>query len=84
MSWLFPSGDQSIGASASAAVLPMNLQGGFSLGLTALISLQAQRCSAFLTAMERSTSGFAVISQADFLTQFCCVSATEITTIMPQ
>ena len=39
MSQLFPSGDQSIGASVSASVLPMNIQGGFSLGLTGLISL---------------------------------------------
>ena len=37
MSWLFPSGDQSIGASASAWVLPMNIQGWFPLGLTDLI-----------------------------------------------
>ena len=34
-----PIGDQSIGASVSASVLPMNIQGGFSLGLTGLISL---------------------------------------------
>ena len=38
MSWLFASGGQSIGASAS--VLPMNIQGSFSLGLTGLTSLQ--------------------------------------------
>ena len=37
VSWHFPSGSQSIGASAS--VLPMNIQGWFPLGLTALISL---------------------------------------------
>ena len=37
MSQLFASGSQNIGASAS--VLPMNIQGGFSLGLTDLISL---------------------------------------------
>ena len=41
MSWLFPSGDQSIGASASASVLPMNSQGWFPLGLIDLISLQS-------------------------------------------
>ena len=29
MSWLFTSGNQSIGASASASVLPMNIQGWF-------------------------------------------------------
>ena len=38
MSWLFTSGDQSIGASASASVLPMNIQGWFLLGLIGLIS----------------------------------------------
>ena len=39
MQWLFASGGQSIGASASASVLPMNVQGWFPLGLTCLISL---------------------------------------------
>ena len=34
MSWLFPSGGQSIGASASASVFAMNIQGWFPLGLT--------------------------------------------------
>ena len=37
MSWLFTSGRQSIGASASASVFPMNIQGWFPLGLTDLI-----------------------------------------------
>ena len=36
----FASGSQSIGVSASASVLPMNIQDWFSLGLTGLISLQ--------------------------------------------
>ena len=39
MSRLFASGDQSIAASASASVLPVNIQGWFPLGLTGLISL---------------------------------------------
>ena len=39
MSWLFVSGDQGIGASTSASVLPMNIQGWFPLGWTTLISL---------------------------------------------
>ena len=39
MSQLFPSGGQSIGASTSASVLPVNIQGWFSLGLSSLISL---------------------------------------------
>ena len=40
MSQFFASGDQSIGVSASASVLPMNIQGWFPLELTGLISLQ--------------------------------------------
>ena len=43
ISWLFPSGDQSIGA--SVLVLPMNIQGRFPLGLTSLISLQSKGLS---------------------------------------
>ena len=39
MSQLFASGGQSTGASASASVLPMNIQGWFPLWLTGLISL---------------------------------------------
>ena len=42
MSRLFASGGQRIGASASASVLPMNIQGWFPLGLTSLISLQSK------------------------------------------
>ena len=40
MRQLFASGGQRIGASASASVLPMNIQGWFPLGLTGLISQQ--------------------------------------------
>ena len=39
MNHFFASGDQSIGASASASVLPINIQCWFPLGLTCLISL---------------------------------------------
>ena len=45
MSQLFVSGGQSIGVSASASVLPMNIQGWFSLGLTGLISLLSKGLS---------------------------------------
>ena len=45
MSQLFASGGQSIGASASTSVLPMNIQGWFPLGLTGLISLQSKGLS---------------------------------------
>ena len=42
MSQLFISAGKSIGASASASVLPMNIQGWFPLGLTSLTSLQSK------------------------------------------
>ena len=45
MSQFFTSGGQSIGASASASVLPMNIQDWFHLGWTGLISLQSKELS---------------------------------------
>ena len=45
MSRLFTSGGQSIGASASASVLPMNIQDWFPLGWTGLTYLQSKRLS---------------------------------------
>ena len=48
MSELFTSGGQSTGASASASVLPMNIQGSFPLGLTGLISLLSKGLKSLL------------------------------------
>ena len=45
MSQFFASGDQSIGVSASASVLPMNIQDWFPLGWTSWISLQSKGLS---------------------------------------
>ena len=45
MSQFFTSGGQSIGVSASASVLPMNIQGWFPLGLTGLIPLLSKGLS---------------------------------------
>ena len=45
MSQFFISGGQSIGASPSASVLPMNIQDWFPLQLTGLISLQSKGLS---------------------------------------
>ena len=45
MSQFFSSGGWSIGASASASVLPMNIQDWFPLGLTGLISLLSKGLS---------------------------------------
>ena len=52
MSWLFASGGQSIEASTSASVLPMNIQGWFPFGLTDLISLQSKGLSRVSTASQ--------------------------------
>ena len=43
MSQFFTSGGQSIGVSASASVLPVNIQSWFPLGLTGWISLQSKK-----------------------------------------
>ena len=48
MSQLFASGGQRIGASASAPVLPMNIQNWFPLGLNGLISLLSKGLSSLL------------------------------------
>ena len=45
MSWLFASGSHSTGTSASASVLPKNIQGWFPFGLTSLISLLSKGIS---------------------------------------
>ena len=45
MSWLFASGAQSIGASASVSVLPVNTQGWFTLRWIGLISLLSEGLS---------------------------------------
>ena len=45
ISWLCTSGGQSIGASVSASVLPMNIQGWFPLELSGLVSLLSKGLS---------------------------------------
>ena len=63
MNQLIPSGDQNIRASASASVLPMNIQGWFSLGLTSLISLQSKRLSrVFSSTTEFESINFSTLS----------------------
>ena len=48
MNQFFASGSQSIGVSASASVLPMNIQDWFPLGLTGWISLKSKWLSSLL------------------------------------
>ena len=49
MCWLFVSGGQCIGASASASVLTVTSQGWFPLGMTGLISLKSKGLSRVLS-----------------------------------
>ena len=53
MSQQFTSGGQSIGAPATASVLPMNIQGWFPLGWTGLISLQSKGLSRANTRVQK-------------------------------
>ena len=62
MSQLFTSGGQSIGASASASVLPMNIQDWFLLGWTGLISLQSKRLSRVFSNITVQKHQFSVLS----------------------
>ena len=73
MSQLFTSGGQTIGVSASASVLPMNIQGWFLLGLIDLLAFQlslvAQSCLTVCDPMDYSTSGFPVLHHLPELVQ---------------
>ena len=60
VSWLFTSDGQSIGASASASVFPMNTQGWFSLGCTAFFFLTLQYCIGFAIYQNESATGIHV------------------------
>ena len=73
MSQLFESGGQSIGASASASVLPMNIQDWSPLGWTGLISLLSKGCS-------RVFSNTTVQKHQFFGTQLCLWSNSPIHT----
>ena len=73
MNWVFASVGQSIGASASTSVLPMNVQGWFSLGLIGSISLLSKGLSRVFT----STTVWRNIDSSA-LSVFYCASLTYI------
>ena len=69
MRQFFPSGGQSIRISASASVLPMNIQDWFPLGLTGLISLQSKGLSRVFsntTVQKHQFFGAQLSSQSNF------------------
>ena len=64
MSRFFASGGQNIGISATASVLPVNIQGWFPLGLTYLISLQSKglpRVFSSTTIWKRQSSALSLL-----------------------
>ena len=67
MSQLFASGDQSIGALASASVLPMNIQDWFSLGLTGFYLLVVQRTLKSL--LQHHSSKASILRRSFFIVQ---------------
>ena len=74
-SQLFTSGDQSIVASASASVLPMNIQDWFPLDLTGLVSFQSKGLS-------RVFSNTTVQKLQFFSTQSSLWSTSHICTLL--
>ena len=66
MSWLFTSRGRSIGASSSAAVLPMNIQGWFPLGLNGLISLPRKSSKELTRVLSRHHSWKASVQCSAF------------------
>ena len=74
VNWLFSSDDQNTGASTSASVIPMNIQGRFPLGLTGLISLLSKRLSGVFssTAVGRHQFFGVLSSLGSTTTQWSC------------
>ena len=64
VNWLFTSGGQSTGASASASILSMNIQGLFPLGLTGLMSLLSKGLSKSL--LQHHTSKASILQCSAF------------------
>ena len=70
MSWLFASGGQSIGISASASVLPMNIQDWFPLGWTGWISLQSKGLSRVFSNITVQKHQFFQLDISSYVGQF--------------
>ena len=66
VSQFFASGGQSIGASASASVLPMIIQDCFPLGLLGLISLQSKGLSRVFSLLQHHSSKASILQCSAF------------------
>ena len=67
----FASGDQSIGALASASILPTNTQDWFPLGLTSLISLQSKGLSSIFSSTIPKHQFFDILPSLWFISHIC-------------
>ena len=76
---LYASRSQSIGASASASVLPMNIQGWFPLGWTGWISLQSNLVLLLNETNRVRKSGQRAISERPATPSSHCSSRTHLT-----
>ena len=85
MSWLFTWGSHNTGASASASVLPMNIQGWFPLGLTGVILLQSRRLSRVFsnTTVRKCSAFFMVQLSHPYMTTGKTIALTRQTFVMP-
>ena len=80
MSWLFTSGGQGIEASASASVLPVNIQNWFPLGLTGLI-LQSTR---LMNLLQHHSSKASILWCSVFImVQLCLFYGPTVYTFSP-
>ena len=81
MSWLLASGGQSIGASGSASILPMNIQGSLPLGLTGFISLQYKGLSRVYsnTTVQKRSAFFVVQPSHSYMTTGKTIALTRWT-----
>ena len=69
MSWLFPSGGQSMGTLSSASTLPMNIQDWFPLWLIGWISLQSKGPSRVFSKLHHSAKASLLWCSAFFIVQ---------------
>ena len=85
MSWLFTLGGHNTGASASASVLPMNIQGWFSSGLTGVILLQSRGLSRVFsnTTVRKRSALFMVQLSHPYMTNGKTIALTRQTFVMP-
>ena len=83
MSQPFTLGGQSIGASASASVLPMNIQRWFPLGLTDLISLQSKGLSRVFSSSSVWKNQFFNIQPSLWSTSYIPASVSSVAQSCP-